>query len=237
MFHCASIFSPESLASLWQALNSIDPQWALGVVFLLLFLAGCGLPLPEDIPLTFTGILLGLPSTHAAFGGLPGAVAVVVVICYTSILTGDLVAWKLGRKYGRTLTRYVPFRWFLPEHRIHRVEHWFDKFGNWTVFFGRMVAGIRFVTFVIAGMARMRMSRFILFDSLGALVTVPVWLILGYVLGTHFDQIVQWMSRVSTTTWIVVGSLAALLLLWKLAHRDHKKDEGPAAKIGEETGP
>ncbi|MBM4353389.1 MAG: hypothetical protein FJ109_06265 [Deltaproteobacteria bacterium] len=67
MFLCASIFSPESLASLWQSLNSIDPLWALLVVFLVLFLAGCGLPLPEDIPLTFAGILLGLPATQERF--------------------------------------------------------------------------------------------------------------------------------------------------------------------------
>jgi len=225
MFVCASIFSPESLANLWQALNSIDPYWALAVVFAVLFLAGCGLPLPEDIPLTFTGILLGLPGTQEAFGGLAGAIGAVVVICYTSILSGDLVAWKLGRRFGRTLTRYVPFRWFLPENRIHRVESWFQRFGNWTVFFGRMVAGIRFVTFVIAGMARMPASRFILFDSLGALVTVPVWLVLGYVLGTHFDQIVQWMSRISTTTWLVLGALAVLIVLWRLAHKGHRATE------------
>ncbi|MBM4353390.1 MAG: DedA family protein [Deltaproteobacteria bacterium] len=150
---------------------------------------------------------------------------VTAVICYTSILLGDLVAWNLGRRYGRLLTRHIPFRWFLPESRIHRVERWFQRFGNWTVFFGRMVAGVRFVTFVIAGMARMPVSRFILFDSIGALVTVPLWLVLGYVLGTHFDQIVQWMSRISTTTWILVGAVVLLLLLWKLAHRKHKAHE------------
>jgi len=93
------------------------------------------------------------------------------------------------------------------------------------VFFGRMVAGVRFVTFVIAGMARMPLSRFIVFDSLGALITVPVWLVLGYVLGTHFDQIVQWMSRISTTTWILVAAMVLLVVLWRLAHRGHRSKE------------
>ena len=216
MFMFATLISPDSLESIWLALNAIDPQYALLVVFFLLFLAGCGLPLPEDIPLTFTGILLGLPAMQARYGGLVSATVVVGVVCYTSIITGDLVAHWLGRRYGRSISKYPPFRWAMPEHRIQRLHRWFDRFGNATVFFGRMVAGIRFVTFVVAGMAGMPVSRFIFWDSLAALITVPAWIILGYVVGTHFQQIVEWMSTVSTTTWIVVGTLIVAFFIFRL---------------------
>ena len=113
----------------------------------------------------------------------------------------------------------------MPGHRIDRLDRWFRKFGSWTVFFGRMVAGIRFVTFAVAGMSGMPVRKFILFDSLAALVTVPAWIILGYVVGTHFGQILEFMSTVSTTTWIVLGACLALFFLYKLIRRKRKNAE------------
>jgi membrane protein DedA with SNARE-associated domain len=226
----AGFVSPETLQALWSLVESIDPRVALGAIFILLVLAGCGLPLPEDIPLTFTGILLGLPHVQAEYGGLGPAVAVIGLLAYSSILVGDLVAYKLGTRYGRSLIRYAPFRWAVSERRMARLERWFRRFGNFTVFLGRMVAGIRFVTFLTAGMARMPLSTFVLFDSLAALVTVPAWIFLGYFLGTHFQDIVKWMGRIGTTTWIVVGALFAIgVLVWLLMRLRRK----PPAEVKE----
>lgn len=215
----AALITPEMLQGWWDALQSINPFWALGVVWVLLLLAGAGLPLPEDIPLTFTGILLGMPTVDEHFGGFWPAVAIVGAVCYTSIIAGDLIAYYLGRRYGRGLTVIRPFKWFLTEKRLHKLDGWFHKFGNWTVFWGRMVAGIRFVTFFMAGMTRMKVSRFILFDSLAALVTVPVWISLGIMLGAHFAEILDWMGRLNTGVWVAVGTVLVLLVVWKLVRR------------------
>lgn len=229
MLRFAALFGPETLEQLWQAFNTVDPQVALLIVFVFLFLAGCGLPVPEDIPLTFTGILLSLPVVQHEFGSLAAAIAVVALVCYASILSGDLVAYHLGRKYGRSLALHRPFKWLMPAHRVERLDRWFVKFGNWTVFLGRMMAGVRFVTFVLAGMTRMPRSRFIIYDSLAALVTVPAWLTLGYVLGAHFHDIVKWISRIHRTTWIAVGALLVLILTYRFYRRRLKKRDSAAS--------
>ena len=219
MLMLATLGSSDTLETLWIWLNGIDPQVALLLVFILLFLAGCGLPMPEDIPLVFTGILIGLPSTQSLYGGWIPAMLVASVVCYTSILTGDVVAYTLGRRYGHAISRVPPFKWAMSKKRIDRLDRWFVRFGNWTVFFGRMVAGIRFVTFVMAGMARMPLHKFIAFDTLGAVVTVPAWICLGYILGTHFQRIAEWMSMVSTTTWIVLASVVLVFVGYRWVRR------------------
>jgi membrane protein DedA with SNARE-associated domain len=211
MWTLAALFTAQDMERWWAVIENVDPVFALIAVFVLLFLAGCGLPVPEDIPLIFTGILLGLPGVHAAYGGKAEALAIVAVACYSAILTGDLVAYHIGRKWGLSVAVYPPFKWALSERRVERLQSWYHRFGSWTVFFGRMVAGIRFVSFVCAGMARMSRTKFILFDSLAALVTVPFWIVVGYVLGTHFRDIAVWMSRVSRTTWLLVGLLILVL--------------------------
>lgn len=228
MLVLAALLSADKLEGLWASISGISPEIAILIIFALLFLAGCGLPMPEDIPLTFSGIFLGLPAFQEAFGGFWGAVAVVGATAYTSILSGDLVAYCLGKRYGKSIARIPPFKWAMSEKRIARLDRWFRKFGNATVFFGRMVAGVRFVTFVMAGMARMPLSRFIMFDSLAALITVPAWVILGYVVGTHFRQIIDWMSTLNRTTWIAAGTVLALFVIYKLYKRVRRPACPPA---------
>jgi membrane protein DedA with SNARE-associated domain len=234
MWTVAALISADKLEVWWASISGISPEVAILTIFILLFLAGCGLPLPEDIPLTFAGIFLGLPNFQLAFGGFWGAVAVVALACYTSILTGDLVAYTLGKKYGKSIAKVPPFSWAMTEKRMARLDRWFGKFGNATVFFGRMVAGVRFVTFVMAGVARMPMSRFIMFDSLAALITVPAWIVLGYVVGTHFKQIIDWMSTLNRTTWIFAGVTLVLLIVYKLykRYRGRKAADTPTDQPG-----
>jgi len=227
MFEQAALVSPEMLQSLWTFVESIDPRYALALIFFLLFLAGCGLPLPEDIPLTFTGILIGVKDVQAQYGGFWPTILVVGAMCYSAILVGDLVAYGLGHRYGRSVMRYPPFKWGMSAKRMARLEKWFGKFGNFTVFLGRMVAGIRFLTFLTAGMARMPLSTFVLWDSLAALVTVPAWLFLGYFLGTHFHEIVRWTGRIGTTTWIAAAVVAVALVAAYLVFRRKRRVELP----------
>ncbi|MCU0694596.1 MAG: VTT domain-containing protein, partial [Polyangiaceae bacterium] len=63
--------------------------------------------------------------------------------------------------------------------RIAKVQRWFDRYGSFTVFLGRQVAGVRFVTFFTAGTMRVPLWKFVVFDFIGCLVSVPVWMGLG----------------------------------------------------------
>ena len=204
-YHAGALLDREDLESLWATIGALDPVYTLAAILGVLFVSGAGVPIPEDIPLTFTGILLSLPQTVERFGGPVPAIITVGLITYTAIITGDLVAYTLGRRFGNDIATWPLLRLALSPKRRARLERWFARYGNWAVFLGRMVAGVRFVTFVSAGIAKMPVHRFVLFDSLASLVTVPAWIFLGYMIGTHFDQLLVWMSRVNTTSWIVLG--------------------------------
>jgi membrane protein DedA with SNARE-associated domain len=185
-----------------------------------LFVSGAGLPMPEDIPLTFTGILLSLPQTAEYFGGFVPALLTLGALIYLSIICGDLIAYSMGRRFGKDIATWPLLRRALSPKRRARLERWFAKYGNWAVFIGRMMAGVRFVTFVSAGIARMPIHRFVIFDTLASLVTVPAWIFLGYVIGTHFDQLMVWMSRINTTTWIVAATgIIAFFVVRKILRR------------------
>jgi len=220
----AALFDRESLEAVWAWISALDTGLTVAAIFGVLFVSGAGLPIPEDIPLTFTGILLSLPHTADAFGGFVPALLILGLLLYTAIISGDLIAYGMGRRFGGDLAAWPVLRRALSPRRRARMERWFARYGNWAVFLGRMMAGVRFVTFVSAGIARMPVHRFVVFDSLASLVTVPAWVLLGYVIGTHFDQLVVWMSRVNTTTWVVAAAgVVAFFIIRRSLRRSRER--------------
>ncbi len=198
--------------------TAFDPQWNLDhrgliwvTVLVVLFLSGVGLPLPEDVPLTITGFTT-YKQCHDQFIFSQYLASFGMVV--TAILAGDLVAYWMGRKYGFGLRDRAKFlRRALTDARIARVQRWFDSYGSFTVFLGRQVAGVRFVTFFTAGTMRVKLWKFVFFDFVGCLVTVPVWMTLG-TLASHYGA--EWLHRIAGRVGVgfVVGAIVVFLLFF-----------------------
>jgi membrane protein DedA with SNARE-associated domain len=198
-----------------------DPAWNVEhryiiwpAIVIILFLSGFGVPLPEDVPLTLSGFtttkLLNDQFVFSAF-------ALTFIIVVVPILSGDIVAYSLGRRFGFGLRdRSKIIASAITDKGLARVSRWFDQYGNFTVFLGRQVAGVRFVTFYTAGAMRMKLIKFIFFDFIGCFVSVPVWLTLGH-MAAMYGKI--WLDEASKRvgTGFLVGTAAAAVLLFLFA--------------------
>jgi membrane protein DedA with SNARE-associated domain len=210
-----------------------DPLWNVnnsGVIWstivIVLFLSGFGFPLPEDIPLTLAGFTTTkLINDQFVFSSFVFTFVAVVI----PILAGDLVAYGMGRRFGfklRERSRFIAR--LLREERLARVHCWFQEYGNFTVFLGRQVAGIRFVTFFTAGATRMDPLKFVLFDLLGCLVSVPIWLSLGYLAARYGQAWLEEASKSVGTVFLLCTALATVLLILfvKLRSRRRQPNQG-----------
>src|SRR4051812_35620892 len=99
------------------------------VLFGLLFACGVGLPLPEDIPLTVAGILVGRGYMSLAIAG---------ITAWCGIIGGDCVLYYLGHKYGLNITKLPLIGHHVTKERIQRAEVLFEKYGIWVVAVGRL---------------------------------------------------------------------------------------------------
>ncbi|HKQ67758.1 MAG TPA: DedA family protein [Polyangiaceae bacterium] len=194
---------------------AFDPTWNLEhrvVIFAaimgLLFLSGVGLPLPEDIPLTLAGFTtIKQADGHFVLGRFLATFAMVVI----PILLGDLIAYGLGRRFGLDLRERIGIvRRTLTAARLARVQAWFDRYGAFAVFLGRQVAGVRFVTFFTAGSMRLSVPKFLAFDLLGCVVSVPVWLTLG-ALASRYGEL--WLHASMRRASFMVLVVAVLLIV------------------------
>ncbi|MFA5865137.1 MAG: DedA family protein [Phycisphaerae bacterium] len=173
-------------------------------MLLLLFAASLGVPLPEDIPLLLGGALCRLGY---------GEVRYAILIGMVGVLSGDIVLYYAGRRFGMDVLKLKPFRALLTPSHIAHMKLQFRKRGNWIIFFGRFFAGVRSIMCVTAGMCKVPAWKFILIDFTGALCSVPLLISLGWVFS---DRITKVTKQVATVEKIFAGMIALTLLIWIL---------------------
>ena len=76
---------------------------------------------------------------------------------------------------------------------------------------GRFVAGVRGAVFLTAGLTGFPLKRFIILDGLAALLSVPIWIAIGYKVGERWTEILASMKSYQI---YVLGGLALLIVIW-----------------------
>ena len=151
-------------------------------VGLFLILGSFGLPFPEEIVLLSAGYLAGVGFVHLWFI-LPFTMAVVII--------GDSITYSFSRHYGRNAIvkwgKYI----FLPIHRLERLEYYYDRHGNKTVFFSRLLIGFRFLGIIVAGLSKMPWKKFLTYDTLSIFLYLPLMLGIGYLFHFHLAMLLQ----------------------------------------------
>jgi membrane protein DedA with SNARE-associated domain len=192
---------------LLERLIAIFAQNGYVAVFLALMICGAGLPLPEDITLVAGGVIAGLGYAN---------VHVMCALTLFGVLLGDSAIFLLGHHYGARMRQWRCIAHVLTPTRYARVQEKFDRYGNRVLFFARFLPGMRTTVYVTAGTThRVSFMRFLLIDTLAALISVPFWVYLGYFGANNHEWLEKWMRRGQSSLWLVAGLLlAALLVLW-----------------------
>lgn len=179
------------------------------MLFALLFACGLGLPMPEDIPLIISGILI---SQHHMRWEIAGPAA------WMGIIGGDCMLYMFGRRYGRDVVK-VPF---VGKHvtlaRIDKAERYFHKYGVWVVAIGRMFAGIRGAMVVAAGASRFKFLRFIIADGLAAIVSGGMFMFIGFWFGSNRAAMEHKWHRFKlmlTLAAIVLAIVLTVYFIWR----------------------
>ena len=101
---------------------------------------------------------------------------------------GALVGWAIGRYGGRPLLERRG-RWFhVTPERLARAEAWFDRWGNWGVFIGRITPVIRSFVSITAGIFEMPLAPYLLLSLAGSAVWAFAFAGAGYGLGTGYKS-------------------------------------------------
>jgi membrane protein DedA with SNARE-associated domain len=169
-------------------------------LFLILFMCGLGLPIPEEVTLLAGGFLINL--------GFIRFYPTLMVV-FIGILAGDLAMYSIGRKWGNGIITHRHLHQIFSEKRLARVRQFFCDHGIKTILIARFLSGFRVAAFLAAGTMGMKRGQFLLLDSLGALIMIPLLVSLGYYFGLNID----WLGKAFSGLDFLLLILAIVLVL------------------------
>ena len=149
-------------------------------VFFLMLIESCGIPMPSEIIMPFSGFLVAVGKMNFWAVSFVGAFA---------NLAGSLIAYWIGLKGGRALIEKYGKYVLISKRDLDLADRWFARFGNWTVFFGRLLPVVRTYISFPAGVAKMEIKRFSLYTFAGALPWSILFTWLGVKMGDNWEQI------------------------------------------------
>lgn len=150
------------------------------MVFVFMTVESSFIPFPSEVVVP--------PAAYLAASGQGDMNTTMIVICATAgSLCGALINYYLSVWIGRPLVyKFADSRighaCLLDRAKVQKAEDYFDEHGSTGTFIGRLIPGIRQLISIPAGLARMNITKFIIFTSLGAAVWNIVLAVLGVML-------------------------------------------------------
>ena len=200
-------------------------------VFGVLLISGFGIPIPEDITLVAGGFISSLScSIESSF--LPALrqcnqVHIMFGIGMAGVLVGDSVMFFIGRIFGQKILNIKFFSKIINPQRYLWIEEKFEKYGGFFVFVARFMPGLRSPIFVFIGISRkVSYLKFVLIDGFAALISVPVWVYLGFwaerqLSGMHVLE--HYIKKGQLSTLIIIGLIIGVICFWYIKKQIKRK--------------
>ncbi|MDR0514345.1 MAG: VTT domain-containing protein [Coriobacteriaceae bacterium] len=201
---------PRSAIAAW--ILALGPVWVYTPLFLVVF-CETGLVFTPFLP---GDSLLFAAGVFCADGGGLNIVATLAVFVTAAVL-GNTSNYWIGRAFGRAIIDSGKVRSLTPE-RIDKVHGFFEKWGALAIVITRFFPFIRTFAPFIAGTSKMGFARFTVFNAIGGILWVGVFVSLGYFFGgipfvqDHFEWIIiaiVVVSFIPTAAGLIKARLAS----------------------------
>lgn len=188
-----------------EQLLSLIQHYGLAFVFVNVLLLQAGLPVPAYPTLIITGAL-------ASRGGasLPALVGVAIV----AALIADIAWYLAGRRYGSSVLKTICRVSLSPDSCVRQTESIFARWGARSLAVAKFIPGFASVATSMAGVVKLPVWKFALFDAIGAGLWSGVAIGLGYIFSDAINQILgvfETMGRIGI--WLIVGAFVLYILV------------------------
>lgn len=187
-----------------QWLISLVAAWGYIAIFVTMAGESAGLPISSEIVVPLGGAL-------ASQGKLN--LILVVAVSSAANLAGSLIAFYLTRRWGeRVVLSRAGRRMGLSRGHLRLANRFFDRFGLWAVFIGRLLPIIRTYISFPAGLAKIGYVKFTLATLAGAIPWNFALAYAGFKLGQHYETVAATLGPFAIP--IAIGVVILLAVAW-----------------------
>lgn len=190
--------------------NAFVSQYGEVLLVAVVFAEQVGLPLPAVPVLLAAGALAG-----AGKMDLTGAVVLSVMAC----VAGDLIWYELGRRRGRHALNLLCRISMEPDSCVRRTENFFARHGVRSLVLAKFIPGLSTLAPALAGLFRIRMQRFLLYNGIGAVLWTLAFVLPGYLLSDHIERLAGEAERLGSWLAVFIGVGIAAYLGYKFVYR------------------
>ncbi|WP_321331325.1 DedA family protein [uncultured Bacteroides sp.] len=161
-------------------------QWCLDhlnywTITLLMAIESSFIPFPSEVVIP--------PAAYKASVGSELNIYLVVLFATIGADIGAIINYYLAKWLGRPIVyKFANSRLghmcLIDRNKVENAENYFDNHGALSTFIGRLIPAVRQLISIPAGLARMKLSTFLLYTTLGALLWNSILAAIGYYLST-----------------------------------------------------
>ena len=187
--------------TIFQTLAEFFAEYGYWVVFVGVMLENAGIPIPGETVLLFAGFL----AYHGKIDLLPS-----ILVAIAGATLGDSMGFLIGNVGGRRFVdRYIR-RFPVVAKSFDHSQMLFLKYGQWAVFTGRFITGLRMFAGILAGLFRMRYRRFLFFNLTGATVWAIAIIYIGFLFGNSWRLVQHYLVEVNEL--VMAAAIVALVI-------------------------
>ena len=181
-----------------------------GVVFLMA-VESASIPFPSELIMPLAGWKL-----IEEKGGSPWLVLLAGFYGALGNLLGSWAAYLVSLIWGRRLLHTYGKYVLITREEVDKAEEWFRKYGEWAVFFSRLMPVVRTFISVPAGIARMNLWKFSLYTFAGSFPWSVGLAYGGYLLGENWEDLRSVMRPFDIPILVVLAGAAAWFFLQRI---------------------
>ncbi|MBU6338836.1 MAG: DedA family protein [Rickettsiales bacterium] len=166
--------------------NFVNQIGYLGI-FIGMFIESTMIPLPSEV--------IMIPAGMAAAKGEMNFYLLIIFGISGNVL-GAVFSYYLADFLGRPILFKIGKYFFVKEETIIKIEKFFAKHGNISVFMGRLLVGFRHFISLPAGLAKMDMKKFFFYTTLGSTIWTTILTDLGFMIGHNQNMIKEYLHLV-----------------------------------------
>jgi membrane protein DedA with SNARE-associated domain len=166
------------ILNILEFITGLISSWGYAGIFVTMTLESALIPIPSEAVIPFAGFLAYMGEMN---------IWLIVLVSSLANVTGSIIAYEIGKYLGRGfIERYGKYVLLNMGH-LQLIERWFDKYGNLTVLFCRMLPLVRTVNALPAGIGKMNFPKFCIFTFIGSIPWNLALVFVGYLLKQNWN--------------------------------------------------
>lgn len=200
-------------------------------IFALMALSSACIPIPSEVVMLFAGFAVADPSQSGASHHM--TMTGIILAGLIGTMVGSWLAYALGRGGRLELFERHGAKLHMGPAQVERADRFFQRYGEPTVLFGRMIPLVRAFVSLPAGIARMPLGRFTLFSLIGTIPWVVALAFAGHALGSDWTSVRKGFEYVdyAIVALIVAGVGYAIVRRRARPPRPTPEDGEPAPDV------